>query len=124
MIAVTASLSAMLYYSPQYWTSDNTDAMDRLDIQYGTSICYTRDNIETVTSDEFLRLIASKGAHFGFYFHYMPVGNNAVPELMPTAEQRRQMIDRIRYVRSADCDIPLPMIAGTAIVAARIAKSC
>ena len=36
----------------------------------------------------------------------MPVGNNAVPELMPTAEQRRAMIDRVRFIRSADCDIP------------------
>ena len=31
---------AMLYYSPQIWTSDNTDAIDRLSIQYGTSMCY------------------------------------------------------------------------------------
>ncbi|MBO5322131.1 MAG: alpha-galactosidase [Clostridia bacterium] len=30
----------MLYYSPQYWTSDNTDPMERLSIQYGTSFCY------------------------------------------------------------------------------------
>ncbi len=28
----------------------------------------------------------------GFYFHFMPVGNNAVPERMPTPEQRRYMI--------------------------------
>ena len=30
----------MLYYMPQIWTSDNTDAMERLKIQYGTSIVY------------------------------------------------------------------------------------
>ncbi len=30
----------MLYYSPQYWTSDDTDAIERLEIQYGTSIVY------------------------------------------------------------------------------------
>ena len=30
----------MLYYTPQIWASDNTDAMDRLLIQYGTSFCY------------------------------------------------------------------------------------
>jgi hypothetical protein len=36
----------------------------------------------------------------------MPVGNNAVPELMPTVEQRKYMIERIRYVRSGACDIP------------------
>jgi alpha-galactosidase len=30
----------MLYYTPQIWCSDNTDAIDRLRIQYGTSFCY------------------------------------------------------------------------------------
>lgn len=30
----------MLYYSPQIWTSDNTDPIERLKIQYGTSFCY------------------------------------------------------------------------------------
>ena len=32
--------AGMLYYTPQVWCSDNTDAMDRLRIQYGTSFCY------------------------------------------------------------------------------------
>ncbi len=31
---------AMLYYFPQIWTSDNSDACSRAFIQYGTSICY------------------------------------------------------------------------------------
>lgn len=30
----------MLYYMPQIWTSDNTDAVSRLSIQYGTSMVY------------------------------------------------------------------------------------
>lgn len=30
----------MLYYSPQGWTSDDTDAVERLKIQYGTSFVY------------------------------------------------------------------------------------
>ena len=30
----------MLYYTPQIWCSDNTDAIDRLSIQYGTSFAY------------------------------------------------------------------------------------
>lgn len=32
--------AAMLYYSPQIWCSDDTDAIERLDIQYGTSFLY------------------------------------------------------------------------------------
>ena len=30
----------MLHYMPQTWTSDNTDAIERLKIQYGTSLVY------------------------------------------------------------------------------------
>ena len=30
----------MLFYAPQTWTSDNTDAAERLKIQYGTSMVY------------------------------------------------------------------------------------
>ncbi|MGL4623375.1 MAG: alpha-galactosidase [Culicoidibacterales bacterium] len=32
--------AGMLYYMPQTWTSDNTDAICRLSIQYGTSLVY------------------------------------------------------------------------------------
>ncbi len=32
--------AGMLYYTPQIWCSDNTDAVDRLEIQYGTSFIY------------------------------------------------------------------------------------
>lgn len=81
------------------------DLMKKNGIIFGTSICYTRQNIEAVTDEKFLRMLADKGAHFGFYFHYMPVGQNAVVDLMPTVEQRREMIKKIRYIRSDKCDI-------------------
>lgn len=32
--------AGFLYYMPQTWTSDNTDAICRLKIQYGTSLVY------------------------------------------------------------------------------------
>lgn len=35
----------MLYYAPQAWTSDNTDAVQRLKIQYGTSMVYPISSI-------------------------------------------------------------------------------
>ena len=82
------------------------DLLKQYGILFGTSICYTSANIEAVTSDDFMRFLCDKGAHFGFYFHYMPVGNEAAPELMPTPDQRKYMIDRIRYLRSEACDIP------------------
>ncbi len=30
----------ILYYAPQGWASDNSDAVERMKIQYGTSMCY------------------------------------------------------------------------------------
>ncbi|MGN0144383.1 MAG: alpha-galactosidase [Clostridium sp.] len=35
----------MLYYSPQIWTSDDSDGAERLKIQYGTSMCYPISSI-------------------------------------------------------------------------------
>ncbi len=40
-----------------------------------------------------------EGALFCWYFHFMPVGRNATPELMPTPEQREHMYHFIREMR-------------------------
>lgn len=40
----------MLYYMPQTWTSDNTDAYERLLIQEGTSYCYPLSSISNHVS--------------------------------------------------------------------------
>ena len=37
--------AGMLYYTPQIWCSDNTDAIDRLLIQYGTSFGYPSSTV-------------------------------------------------------------------------------
>ncbi len=42
---------AMLYYSPQIWASDNTDAIERLKIQHGTSLVYPVSCIGSHVSD-------------------------------------------------------------------------
>ncbi len=42
---------AMLYFSPQIWTSDDTDAIERLKIQYGTSLCYPASAMGAHLSD-------------------------------------------------------------------------
>ena len=37
--------AGMLYYAPQIWCSDNTDAVDRIAIQYGTSFIYPASTV-------------------------------------------------------------------------------
>ena len=69
---------------------------------YGISVCYTTKNLETVTSDEFFDLLIEKGARFAWYFHLMPVGMDATPDLMPTKEQREYIYHRIREVRAKE----------------------
>ncbi|MEG0628859.1 MAG: alpha-galactosidase, partial [Enterococcus sp.] len=41
----------MLYYMPQTWTSDNTDAISRLKIQYGTSLLFPISSMGAHVSD-------------------------------------------------------------------------
>ncbi|WP_308592387.1 radical SAM protein, partial [uncultured Megasphaera sp.] len=72
------------------------DLLRKYGILFGTSICYTRKNIDTVTSDEFLDLLIKKGVWFTWYFHYMPVGNDASLDLLPTPKQRAYMVRRVR----------------------------
>lgn len=82
-------------------------AMDLLKahgLLFGVSVCYTRNNIDAVSSDEFFDMLIEKGCRYAWYFHYMPVGNDAAPELLPTMEQREYMYHRLRQIRSAESD--------------------
>ena len=67
---------------------------------YGISCCYTSANYESITSEEFYDSLINLGAYFVWYFHYMPVGNDAAPELLPTPEQRIGVYEKIRRYRA------------------------
>lgn len=69
---------------------------------FGMSVCYTSQNTETVTSEAFLKDMMSRGVKFGMYFHYMPIGHDAVPELLPTPEQRKHMYSWLKSFRRGD----------------------
>lgn len=76
------------------------ELLHRKKLPYGISSCYTRANFESITSEEYYDSLIAMGAYFIWYFHYMPVGNDASPELLPTAEQRTEMYHRIRRYRA------------------------
>lgn len=67
---------------------------------YGISCCYTSENWESITSEEYFDMMIENGAYFVWLFHYMPVGNDALPELLPSAEQREEVYRRVRDLRS------------------------
>lgn len=68
-------------------------------LPFGISCCYTSQNLDSISSFEFVDQMIKWGAKFVWYFHYMPVGNDAVPELLPNPEQREFMYHRIREIR-------------------------
>lgn len=86
------------------------EAMDLLKANkciFGISVCYTRANLDYVTSDEFLDLMVEKGVKFGFYFNYMPVGHDADKNLIPSPAQRKYMYYWIKRVRNGKTGKPM-----------------
>ena len=68
-------------------------------LPFGISTCYTSKNVDDVSSEAYFDLMVENGALFVWFFHYMPVGNDAAVELLPTPEQREKMYLRIREFR-------------------------
>ena len=78
------------------------EAMQRLHdrkLFYGISACYTSQNYDSITSTEFLNKLIEFGVFFIWYFHYMPVGNDADVSLLPNPEQRKEVYRRINAFR-------------------------
>lgn len=74
---------------------------------YGISVCYTRKNMEYVTSDAFIDEMISYGVKYGWYFNYMPVGHGADKELIPSPKQREMMYYWLRKMRKSETGKPI-----------------
>ncbi len=68
-------------------------------LPFGASCCYTRQNTQVIGSEPFFDFLLEQGCLFTWLFTYMPVGVDAVPELMVTAEQREFMYHQVREFR-------------------------
>ncbi len=68
-------------------------------LPFGISCCYTSKNYHVIGSKEYFDQMIAWGAKFCWLFTYMPVGNEAVPELMVTADQRKFMYEQVRKFR-------------------------
>ena len=93
----------MLFYMPQTWTSDDTDAVERLKLQYGTSFVYPASSmgahVSAVPNHQTGRSVPLKmrgdvalGGNFGFE---LDPGKLSPEE---TAEAR-QMVSRVKELR-------------------------
>lgn len=68
-------------------------------LPFGVSCCYTSYNADSISSEEFVDSLIDFGAKFAWFFHYMPVGNDAVVDLLPNPEQREMIYHRLRGYR-------------------------
>ena len=70
-------------------------------LPFGISCCYTSKNVEMIGSEEYFDQMVEWGAKFCWFFTYMPIGKDAVPELMVSPEQRAFMYEQVRKFRES-----------------------
>lgn len=68
-------------------------------LPFGISCCYTSKNTDVIGSEKYFDDMILKGAKFAWFFTYMPIGVDAVPDLMVNPEQREYMYHQIRKFR-------------------------
>ena len=78
-------------------------------LPFGISCCYTSHNAETIGSEAYLDSMIAMGAKFAWFFTYIPVGADAVPELMASAEQREYMYRQLRAFRKTKPIFTMPL---------------
>ena len=108
--------AGMLYYTPQIWCSDNTDAIDRTKIQYGTSFGYpvsaVGSHVSAVPNHQTGRsvsidtrgVVAMSGS-FGYELDLGKVSEvekNTIKEQIKTFKKEAELIHNGLYYRLSD----------------------
>jgi len=90
----------MLYYAPQAWASDNSDAIERLKIQYGTTIVYPLSSIgahvSSVPNEQVFRMTPletrANVAYFGAFGYELDL--NELSEM-----EREQVKKQVAFIK-------------------------
>ena len=68
-------------------------------VLFGFSVTYSSQNVDVVTDDRFIEFMLDRGALFGWYFMFMPIGKDPRLELVPSPEQRQRCGRRVAELR-------------------------
>lgn len=68
-------------------------------LPFGASCCYHSKNVSEVCGEDYIKFLVDSGCLFAWYFTYMPVGKDAVCELIADASQRKEAYRLIRKAR-------------------------
>lgn len=100
--------AGMLYYTPQIWCSDNTDAVSRLEIQYGTSfgypVCTMGSHVSAVPNHQTRRqtplstraCVAMSGT-FGYELDITKMSDEEKMDVRQQIESFHQFYDLVQY---------------------------
>lgn len=91
----------MLYYAPQFWTSDNTDAIERIKIQYGTSLVYPLSamgaHVSATPNHQMLRntplTTRANVAYFGTFGYELDL-------LKLTKQEKESVTQQVRFMKN------------------------
>lgn len=117
--------AGMLYYCPQIWCSDNTDAISRIHIQYGTSFGYPISSVGSHVSavpnhqtgrsvDLKTRAIVAMAGNFGYELDLNLLTENEQEEVKQNIKDYKKywnLIHNGRYYRLNDCETDLKKAA-------------
>jgi MoaA/NifB/PqqE/SkfB family radical SAM enzyme len=78
---------------------EGMDILRKHGIGFGFSTCYHRKNESVISSEEYIDYMIEKGCYFGWYFTYIPLGKDAVTDLIATPKQRVHMYYKVREYR-------------------------
>lgn len=98
----------MLYYMPQTWTSDDTDAVERLKIQYGTSIVYPIStmgaHVSAVPNHQVQRMTSLKmrgdvamSGNFGYELDLTKLTEEEKSEIKEQVAQYKELRELIQF---------------------------
>lgn len=103
----------ILYYAPQGWTSDNTDAVERMKIQYGTSFVYPISSmgahVSEVPNQQVIRTTPletrANVAYFGAFGYELDLNNLSkkeralVKKQVEFMKEKRELIQKGTFYR-------------------------
>ncbi len=76
------------------------DILKNHGIAFGFSTCYHSKNEDVISSEKYIDYMIEKGCIFGWFFTYIPLGKDAIVDLIATAEQRKHMYEKVREYRN------------------------
>lgn len=74
------------------------DALNKRHLTFGASITFTTENMDEITSDEFVHTLEDKGTKVVFYVEFVPVTNDT-KHLAPGDAERAWMQKKLKEIR-------------------------